>query len=261
MVGDRSFDMVAARAHGLRAVGVAWGIGSREELEAAGRRRHRRHAGRAGRRGRLTVSSASQARISASCSPSARRAAPDRRAGVRRAASPSARSARRRPRRPGRGRAPRRTRTPAPTSLIGPAGTPAALSRATHSAAGARGERGLELGGQRVAVLEPRARCRRSARRRRAPGRPIAAHSRAKSASLPHAPARSRRRRRANVSYGAIDGWRLPRRPGTTPALRKRRALVEQRRERAVHAARPRRAGPRPSCSRARSAARMPIVA
>jgi phosphoglycolate phosphatase len=28
--------MVAARAHGLRAVGVAWGIGSREELEAAG---------------------------------------------------------------------------------------------------------------------------------------------------------------------------------------------------------------------------------
>jgi len=36
MVGDRSFDMVAARAHGLRAVGVAWGIGSREELEAAG---------------------------------------------------------------------------------------------------------------------------------------------------------------------------------------------------------------------------------
>jgi phosphoglycolate phosphatase len=36
MVGDRSFDMVAARAHGLRAVGVGWGIGSREELETAG---------------------------------------------------------------------------------------------------------------------------------------------------------------------------------------------------------------------------------
>jgi phosphoglycolate phosphatase len=36
MVGDRSFDMVAARAHGLRAVGVGWGIGSRAELEAAG---------------------------------------------------------------------------------------------------------------------------------------------------------------------------------------------------------------------------------
>jgi phosphoglycolate phosphatase len=36
MVGDRSFDMVAARAHGLRAVGVGWGIGSRAELETAG---------------------------------------------------------------------------------------------------------------------------------------------------------------------------------------------------------------------------------
>jgi phosphoglycolate phosphatase len=36
MVGDRSFDMVAAHAHGLRAIGVGWGIGSREELLAAG---------------------------------------------------------------------------------------------------------------------------------------------------------------------------------------------------------------------------------
>ena len=36
MVGDRSFDMLAARAHGLRAVGVGWGIGSAEELETAG---------------------------------------------------------------------------------------------------------------------------------------------------------------------------------------------------------------------------------
>jgi phosphoglycolate phosphatase len=39
MVGDRSFDMVAARAHGLHAVGVGWGIGSRAELEAAGAQR------------------------------------------------------------------------------------------------------------------------------------------------------------------------------------------------------------------------------
>jgi phosphoglycolate phosphatase len=39
MVGDRSFDMVAARAHGLRPIGVAWGIGSREELVAAGAER------------------------------------------------------------------------------------------------------------------------------------------------------------------------------------------------------------------------------
>jgi phosphoglycolate phosphatase len=36
MVGDRSFDMVAAAAHGLPGIGVAWGIGSREELEGAG---------------------------------------------------------------------------------------------------------------------------------------------------------------------------------------------------------------------------------
>jgi phosphoglycolate phosphatase len=36
MVGDRSFDMVAAHAHGLRAIGVAWGIGSCEELVSAG---------------------------------------------------------------------------------------------------------------------------------------------------------------------------------------------------------------------------------
>jgi phosphoglycolate phosphatase len=36
MVGDRSFDMVAARSHALRAVGVGWGIGTEEELRAAG---------------------------------------------------------------------------------------------------------------------------------------------------------------------------------------------------------------------------------
>jgi phosphoglycolate phosphatase len=36
MVGDRSFDMHAARAHGLRAVGVSWGIGSVAELRTAG---------------------------------------------------------------------------------------------------------------------------------------------------------------------------------------------------------------------------------
>jgi phosphoglycolate phosphatase len=36
VVGDRSYDVVAARAHGLPAIGVTWGIGSAEELEAAG---------------------------------------------------------------------------------------------------------------------------------------------------------------------------------------------------------------------------------
>ena len=36
MVGDRSFDMLAARDHGLRAIGVGWGIGDAQELMAAG---------------------------------------------------------------------------------------------------------------------------------------------------------------------------------------------------------------------------------
>jgi phosphoglycolate phosphatase len=36
LVGDRSFDMQAARAHGIRAVGVLWGIGDEAELLTAG---------------------------------------------------------------------------------------------------------------------------------------------------------------------------------------------------------------------------------
>jgi phosphoglycolate phosphatase len=36
MVGDRSHDVIGARANGLCAIGVLWGYGSREELEAAG---------------------------------------------------------------------------------------------------------------------------------------------------------------------------------------------------------------------------------
>jgi phosphoglycolate phosphatase len=36
MVGDRSHDVIGARANGLRAIGVLWGYGSRTELEAAG---------------------------------------------------------------------------------------------------------------------------------------------------------------------------------------------------------------------------------
>jgi phosphoglycolate phosphatase len=35
MVGDRSYDVDAARAHGLRAVGVTWGFGTRDELAGA----------------------------------------------------------------------------------------------------------------------------------------------------------------------------------------------------------------------------------
>ena len=35
-IGDRNVDMEAARAHGLEAVGVLWGYGSREELTQAG---------------------------------------------------------------------------------------------------------------------------------------------------------------------------------------------------------------------------------
>ncbi|HEY2223100.1 HAD hydrolase-like protein [Actinomycetospora sp.] len=36
LVGDRHHDVEGARAHGLRCLGVSWGFGSREELEAAG---------------------------------------------------------------------------------------------------------------------------------------------------------------------------------------------------------------------------------
>lgn len=36
MIGDRKFDIIGAHAFGIRAVGVLYGFGSREELEAAG---------------------------------------------------------------------------------------------------------------------------------------------------------------------------------------------------------------------------------
>jgi phosphoglycolate phosphatase len=36
MIGDRRHDVEGARAHGLTAIGVTWGYGSREELELAG---------------------------------------------------------------------------------------------------------------------------------------------------------------------------------------------------------------------------------
>lgn len=36
MVGDRGHDVAGARANGMRALGVLWGYGTREELEAAG---------------------------------------------------------------------------------------------------------------------------------------------------------------------------------------------------------------------------------
>ena len=36
MVGDRHSDITAARACGVRSVGVCWGYGTREELAASG---------------------------------------------------------------------------------------------------------------------------------------------------------------------------------------------------------------------------------
>jgi phosphoglycolate phosphatase len=36
MIGDRGVDMIAARHHGVRAVGALWGYGARPELEEAG---------------------------------------------------------------------------------------------------------------------------------------------------------------------------------------------------------------------------------
>nr|QQZ51021.1 hypothetical protein JKL49_07450 [Phenylobacterium glaciei] len=36
MVGDRSYDMIAARKNGLAALGALWGYGSEAELSEAG---------------------------------------------------------------------------------------------------------------------------------------------------------------------------------------------------------------------------------
>jgi phosphoglycolate phosphatase len=36
MIGDRCFDVAGAKANALRSIGVLWGYGAREELEAAG---------------------------------------------------------------------------------------------------------------------------------------------------------------------------------------------------------------------------------
>ncbi|MNN98028.1 hypothetical protein D3C81_2173210 [compost metagenome] len=36
MIGDRRMDIEGARHHAMRNVGVLWGFGGREELEAAG---------------------------------------------------------------------------------------------------------------------------------------------------------------------------------------------------------------------------------
>jgi phosphoglycolate phosphatase len=36
MVGDRKFDVIGAREHGLPAIGVLWGIGDQDELTQAG---------------------------------------------------------------------------------------------------------------------------------------------------------------------------------------------------------------------------------
>ncbi|MGZ4271449.1 MAG: HAD hydrolase-like protein [Solirubrobacteraceae bacterium] len=36
LIGDTRFDVAAARANGLRAIGVTWGIGTEEDLRAAG---------------------------------------------------------------------------------------------------------------------------------------------------------------------------------------------------------------------------------
>jgi phosphoglycolate phosphatase len=35
VVGDRHYDVEAARACGLRAIGVTWGVGDRDELRGA----------------------------------------------------------------------------------------------------------------------------------------------------------------------------------------------------------------------------------
>jgi phosphoglycolate phosphatase len=36
MVGDTEFDVIGARAHGIPCIGVSWGYGEIESMEAAG---------------------------------------------------------------------------------------------------------------------------------------------------------------------------------------------------------------------------------
>ena len=36
MVGDTSFDVIGAKAHGIPTIGVSWGYGKVEDMEAAG---------------------------------------------------------------------------------------------------------------------------------------------------------------------------------------------------------------------------------
>ncbi len=36
MIGDRSFDIIGAKNHGIRAIGVLWGYGTEDELSNAG---------------------------------------------------------------------------------------------------------------------------------------------------------------------------------------------------------------------------------
>ena len=36
MVGDTAYDVIGAKAHGMPAIGVSWGYGKVEDLEAAG---------------------------------------------------------------------------------------------------------------------------------------------------------------------------------------------------------------------------------
>jgi phosphoglycolate phosphatase len=36
MIGDRKFDVIGAKNHGIRSIGVLWGYGSEQELREAG---------------------------------------------------------------------------------------------------------------------------------------------------------------------------------------------------------------------------------
>jgi hypothetical protein len=117
--------------------------------------------------------------------------------------------------------------------LIGPAGTPAAVSRRTHSAAGAACERGLELGRELVAVLEA-ARVRGEA----LVGGEVGAGEDLAQARVQRVVADGDRELAVGGAQRLVRRdarVRLPRRPGTTPACQVPRGLVEEPRERAVH--------------------------
>ena len=107
--------------------------------------------------------------------------------------------------------------TPASTVLMGPAGTPAAISSSNHSAA-VRAPRYCASSGRSSARLAVRPSLVANRGSSASSGAPITSHSRRNCASLP-AVTISSLSAAGSGSYGVRLGWELPIRNGTTPPV------------------------------------------